>query len=80
MLYSIDIFRFQISIHTLQLDLPENHSHQRKYQTMAFEKVSDNSVLLYGIDIFTLQISIYTLKLDVPKKILMLEKMSDNGI
>ena len=45
----------------------KKYSCWRKYQTMAFEKVSDNAILLYGLHIFTFQISIYTLKLDVPK-------------
>ena len=32
-------------------------------KTMAFEKVSENSLLLYCLDMFTFQISIHTLKL-----------------
>ena len=40
---------------------------EKKYQTMAFEKVSDNGLLLYGLDIFTFQIPIHTLNLDVPE-------------
>ena len=68
--------------------MPEKYSSWRKYQTMAFEKVSENGILLNGLDIFTFQISIHTLKLDVPTKYLRwrkyqtmaLEKVSDNGL
>ena len=43
LLYDLDIFRFQISIHTLKLDVPKNSPAEenitqwslRKYQTMA---------------------------------------------
>ena len=34
---------------------------------MAFEKVSNNGLLLYRLDIFRSQISIHTLKLDLQK-------------
>ena len=36
MLYGLDIFRFQISIHRLELDLPKKDSPLRKHQTLAF--------------------------------------------
>ena len=36
--------------------------------TVAFEKISDNGLLLYGLDLFSFQISIHTLLLDVPEK------------
>ena len=51
LLYGLDIFRFQICIHELKLDMPKKYSCWRTYQTMAFEKVSDNGILLYGLDI-----------------------------
>ena len=65
---SLDIFTFQISIHALKLDLPKTYSCWRKYQTISFEKESDNGLLLHCFDIFKFQISIHTLKLNVPKK------------
>ena len=57
LLYGLHIFRFQISIHTLQLDLPK--------KVLPLEKISDNGLLLYGLDIYRFQISIHTF--DVPK-------------
>ena len=46
MFYGLDIFIFQISIHTLKLDVAEKYFSWRIYQTMAFEKVLDNGLLL----------------------------------
>ena len=39
---------------------------EEKYQTISFEKVSENGVLLYVLDIFRFQSSTHALKLDVP--------------
>ena len=61
---------FQISIHTLNMDVPEKYSSWKKYQTMAFEKVSENGFLLYDLDIFLSQLY----------QTMALEKVSDNGL
>ena len=67
LLHGLDIFTFQIPIHTLKVDVPKTYLRCTKYRTMAFEKLSYKGLLLYGLDIFKSQISIHTLKLDVQK-------------
>ena len=69
MLYGLDVLRFRISIHTLKLDVPEKYSSWRKYQTMTFEKVSDNGFFLYDLDTFRSQVY----------QTMAFEKVSDNG-
>ena len=66
LLYGLYIFKSQIFIHTLKLDVQKKYSTWRIYQTVAFEKTSENGLSLYGLDIFRFQVSIHTLKLDVP--------------
>ena len=68
LLYGLDLFRSQISTHTLKLDLPKSTPLRENIRQWPLKRYQTMTLCYMVLDIFTFQISIHRLELDLPKR------------